>query len=335
MKRSLIFKNLVAITLVSSIVFLASCVKNRNDGAVDFSQLAPIVLIPEGGLKNFSSSALVFPSTDPVDTASFRINYAATTAAPADVTVTLAIDDAARVAYNASHTDQYIAMPSTFYNFTTTSVTVKAGQTYSDLVKLAVYPFMFDPAKSYMLPITITGASGVNISGNFGTIYYHVIGNPLAGNYQDYGQRINYTGAVTMAAPPVGLALATAPGVPSFPVPAGGTVSNNYNLIEPFSPESAVTVSGVMGNVPDPAGGAALYYVSGGDAAFSFITYDFAATWYNSGSGTGYSNTEKYVRGYVAPSPTQKPAFRLITHYNNALGGAGADRIIDETFLHQ
>ena len=334
MKRSIIFKNLVAIVLVSSVVFLASCVKNRNDGAVDFSQLSPIMQIPEGGLKNFSTSALVFPASDPVDTAVFHANYAATTVAPSDIAVTFIIDDAARLAYNASHTDQYLALPAAFYNIPTLTTVVKAGQSYSAALKLAVYPIMFDPSKSYMLPITISSASGVNISGNFGTIYFHVIGNPLAGNYQDYGQRTNYTGSVTLTPPPVGLPLATAPGVPSFTYPAGGTVSNNYNQITAFSPVSAVTVSGTIGNVPDPAGGSALYLISGGDPAFSFITYDFGATWYNSGSGTGYSNTERFVRAYVAPSPTQKPAFRLITHYNNALAGAGNDRIIDESFTH-
>jgi len=334
MKRSLIFKNLVAIVLVSSVTFLASCVKNRNDGAVDFSQLAPIMQIPEGGLKNFATSALVFPGTDLSDTAYFRANYAATTVAPSDVAVTFSVDDAARVAYNASHTDQYEKMPDSLYKFLVTSTTVKAGQSYSDVMKLTIYPYKVNTSKSYILPITITNASGVNISGNFGTIYYHIIGNPLSGDYQDYGQRLNYTGAVTMTAPAAGLPLATAPGVPSPVFPAGGTVSNNYNFITSFAPEIAVTVSGTIGNVPDPAGGSAYYYVSGGDPAFSFINYDFASTWYNSGSGTGYSNTERWVRGYVAPSPTQKPAFRLITHYNNALAGAGNDRIIDETFLH-
>jgi len=329
MKRSLIFKNLLAIVLVSSVTFLASCVKNRNDGAVDFSQLAPIVQIPEGGLKNFPQSALLFDASHASDTAYFRANYAATTVAPSDIAVTFAVDDAARVAYNASHTDQYEKAPDSIYKFLVASTVVKAGQSYSDVVKLTVYPNKINTSKSYMIAITITNASGVNISGNFGTIYYHIIGNPLSGDYQDYGQRVNYTGAVTMAAPAAGLPLATAPGVPSPVFPAGGTISNNYNFITTFSPVNAATVQGTMGNVPDPAGGSAYYFVTGTDPAFSNITYDFASTWYG-----GYSNTERFVRGYVAPSPTQKPAFRLITHYNNAAGGAGNDRIIDETFLH-
>jgi len=329
MKRSLIFKNLMAIIIVSNVVFLASCVKNRNDGAVDFSQLTPIVLIPEGGLKNFATSALLLDASMASDTATFRVNYAATTVAPTDISVTLAKDDAARVAYNATHVDQYDAIPDSIFSFPPTTVVIKAGQQYSDLIKVALYPNKINSSKSYMLPISITNASGVNISGNFGTIYLHIIGNPLSGDYQDYGQRYNYTGSVAWAGPAAGLALATAPGVPPAGVPAGGTLSNNYNFVNTFSPVNAATVQGTMGNVPDPAGGSAYYFITGTDIVFTNITYDFSATF-----NSGYSNIDKFVRGYVAPSPTQKPKFRLITHYNNAAGGAGNDRIIDETFLH-
>ena len=328
MKTRMSFKNLAGIALACGMLFLASCVKNRNEGAVDFSQLTPIVLIPEGGLKNFSASALLFDASSPSDSAGFRINYAAKNVAPNNIVVTLAIDDAARQAYNASHTDQYEKMPDSLFKFTTTKVTIKAGQSYSDVVRAYFYPNKINSSKSYMLPITITDASGVNISGNYGTIYFHVIGNPLAGDYQDYGQRYNYTGSVTWAGPPAGLGLATAPGVPPAGVPAGGTLSSTYNFVTTFSPVNAQTVQGTMGNVPDPAGGPAYYFVTG-NANFSAITYDFSPTF-----NSGYSNINKYVRGYVPPSPTQKPAFRLITHYNNATGGAGNDRIIDETFRH-
>ena len=335
MKKRMSLKNLTGIALACGILFMASCVKNRNDGAVDFSQLTPIVLIPEGGLKNFSTEALTFPAADVSDSTTFRVNYAAKNVAPNDVVVTLAIDDASRLAYNASHTDQYEKMPDSVYSFTTTKVTVKAGQSYSDVVTLIVYPNKVNSSKSYMLPITITDASGVQVSGNFGTIYYHIIGNPLAGNYQDYGQRYNYTGSVSWSGPAAGLGLATAPGVPPAGVPAGGTLSNTYNMIVAFSPVNAQTVTATVGNVPDPYSGLAYYFVTGTDTLFTNITYDFEPTWYSNPAGVGYSNTDRFVRGYVPPTATQKPAFRLITHYNNALAGAGNDRIIDETFLHQ
>lgn len=329
MKKQSSLKKLVAITMACSMFFLASCVKNRNDGAPDFSQLAPIMQLLEGGLTHFSSSALLFPAADISDTAGFHVNYAATTTAPKDIVVTLAYDAAALAAYNADNpTATYEKFPDSIYSFTQKQVTIKAGQSYSDLVKLVVYPSKIDPSKSYMLPISITDAQGIRISGNFGTIYYHVIGNPLAGAYQDYGMRYNYTGSVPWAGPAAGLGLATAPGVPPAGVPAGYTGTTTYNFVTTFSPKDAKTVQGTMGNVPDPAGGSAYYFVTG-NATFSSITYDFSSTF-----KSGYSNIDKFVRGYRAPSPTQKPAFRLITHYNNTTGGAGNDRIIDESFTH-
>lgn len=336
MKKSLIFNKLVAIMLASSTLFLGSCVKNRNDGAVDFSQLAPIMQILEGGMKNFSQSALLFPSTDVVDTAYFHVNYAATTTAPSDISVTLSYDPAALAAYNAANpTSTYEAPPDSIWNKTLfpKTVVVKAGQNYSDAIKLAVYPNKIDAAHSYMWPITITNASGVNISGNFGTIYYHVIGNPLAGNYQDYGQRFNYTGSVPWGGPPAGLTLATAPGVPCVNPPAPFTCaapSTTYNMITTFSPVTDHTITGTMGNVPDPATGALAQYFVTGSSNFSTATYDFASTF-----NAGYSNIDKFMRGYRAPSPTQKAGFRLITHYNNTTGGAGNDRIVDESFTQQ
>jgi len=328
MKKRMSFRNLIGLALACGMLFMASCVKNRNEAAVDLSQITPIVQIVEGGLKNFSNSALLFDATHVSDSTNFRVAYDYKTPAPNDIVVTLAIDDAARVAYNASHPDQYEKMPDSLFKFTTTKVTIKAGQTYSDLIQLVVYPNKVNSSKSYMLPITITDASGVNISGNFGTIYYHIIGNPLAGDYQDYGQRYNYTGAVAWTGPAANLPLATAPGVPPAGVPAGNTGITTYNFINTFSPVDAQTVEGTMGNIPDPAGGSAYYFVTG-NPTFSDITYDFSSTF-----NSGYSNIDRFVRGYVAPSATQKPAFRLITHYNNTTGGAGNDRIIDETFLH-
>src|ERR1700730_10284994 len=50
-----------------------------------------------------------------------------------------------------------------------------------------------------MLPVSLTDASGLTISGNLGTIYLHIIGNPLAGNTNWIYKRYNAadtTGAI-------------------------------------------------------------------------------------------------------------------------------------------
>ena len=318
MKKSTVLKSLVAIVLGSNVLLFSSCIKNRNDGAVDFSQLAPMVQIVEGGLSKFSSQALVFPATDPADDVFFHANYAAKSTAPTDITVNIAVDDAALNAYNASHTDQYVKMPANLYEFTQTQVLVKAGQTYSDAIKFTVHPNQADPTVSYMLCLSITKADGNQISGNFGTIYYHIIGNPLAGNYNMTGTRYNYTGQVVWAGPPSA-------------VPAGGATTAYSGVITAF-PRSARTVQIDMGNVPEPVSGSlAQYFITGNGTTnpFSSIQVDQGTLW-----DQGYSNTDRFILNYIPPSPTQKPAFRLITHYNNTTGGAGNDRIVDESFSH-
>jgi len=190
-------KNYSLVLLFTAMVAsLSACVKNR-EGETSFSGLKPIIQIPEGGLKNFGAGALTFPGTDASDTAWFRINYASTNVASKDVVVKLAFDANAMAAINQNlaPSDQYAKFPDSTYKFTTTQVTVKAGQSYSALVPFVVYPSKLDPTKSYMYPITITDASGNTISGNFGTIYFHVIGNPIAGVYNwDWTRWNNATG---------------------------------------------------------------------------------------------------------------------------------------------
>ncbi len=168
---------LLALTLFNA------CVKNR-DGETDFGGLQPVVLIPEGGLAAFGSQAVTFSSTDTSDSLSFRINYASTDVAHTDEIVNLGIDTAALNAYNASGGVQYVLAPDSIYSFTTPTVTIPAGGNYSNPVSITVYPDKVDPTKNYMIPISIkAGPAGSVISGNFGTIYYHFIGNPLAGTY--------------------------------------------------------------------------------------------------------------------------------------------------------
>ena len=324
MKKSLNLKSLVAVMLLSTMLFFTSCVKNRNDGAVDFSQLSPIMQILEGGLTNFSASALLFPSSDLSDTASFHLNYAATTTAPTDIVVTLAYDAAALAAYNAANpTSPYEKFPDSIFSFTQTKVTIKAGQTYSDLVKLTVYPSKIDPTKSYMFPISITDAQGVKISGNFGTIYYHVIGNPLAGKYDLIGKRYNYSGTVVYAGP-VGT---------NANIPPTFVSTTNLTALSPKNalPVDSKTITMSFSNLGFGSGFEYGYLVTG-NATFSAITLN-----YNTAFLTNNSSIDRFIvaGSYVPPSPTQKPAFHFITHYNNAATGGGNDRIIDEDFKHQ
>jgi hypothetical protein len=193
--------SIAALLLFPATLFLDSCVKNRQ-GETNFNGTQAVVQIHEGGMANFTNSALTFPATDAMDTAWFRINYAATNVAAKDVTITIGYDANALAAINAGldASSQYARFPDSTYSFKITKVTVKAGGNYSDPVPFVVYPSKIDPTKSYMFPISITDGAGATISGNFGTIYYHVIGNPIAGSYSwDWTRWNNNTGTGTPA----------------------------------------------------------------------------------------------------------------------------------------
>ena len=180
---------IVYINLLAAVIFSSSCIKDYRDGETNFSGVKPTVLIAEGGLSGtaFGAAAITYPGTDPVDTAHFHVNYAATNVAPADEVVGLAVDPSALASYNSDSSGlQYELMPDSDYSFTATQVTVPKGDNYTAAIPVTFYPDKIDGSKNYMLPISIAAApSGAMLTGNQNTIYYHAIGNPIAGAYNN------------------------------------------------------------------------------------------------------------------------------------------------------
>ena len=308
------FKNfLSAACLILAILGLNACVKDRNPGYTDFSNLAPTVSIVEGGLAKFNSQTLLFPGSDLSDTISFRINYGATTVAPRDITVTLAYDAAALAAYS-----NYVKFPDSIYAPFPTKVVIKKGQSYSELVKLVVYPNKIDPSANYMLPISIVDAEGIVIASNFKTIYYHIIGNPLAGTYNLIGTRYAYVGSITWA---------------GFPTPIPPPAST-LNLTLAFPTKVAAAIDGqTIGIDFSNLGGNGYQYLVTADASFSSVSvaYNTAVL---SGDVIKYSIIKDYSFIGAGTAASPKPTFRIITHYNNNGSGTGNDRILDELFTH-
>jgi hypothetical protein len=158
---------------------------------VDFSKIGAIAEIsysninstlnaPSSGLDYFSSATLPYIGSDSVFTVTFNVNIASSYPLSKDITVKVGVDDAKRVAYNSANSVSFLAQPDSAYSFPAKSAIIKAGSRIATFT-ITYYPQKLDPALSYMLPVTVTDASGVTISGNLSTIYLHVIGNPLAG----------------------------------------------------------------------------------------------------------------------------------------------------------
>lgn len=134
------------------------------------------------GMQYFSGGALTYPATNSMDTARYNISLAGPVTLGKDLSVTIGFDGD-KVLDNLSNDGiRYELMPDSLYHFIETTATIKAGQTIAPM-HVVFYPSKINPAKSYMLPVVIKDAQGKTISSNFGTIYFHVIGNPIAGTY--------------------------------------------------------------------------------------------------------------------------------------------------------
>lgn len=170
---------------------LASCLKavntnvNGENLTTNFLQLEYVQDSGQtninSGLQYFAGSTLLFPPSDAVDTINFQVTYNGPSAAASDIAVTLAPDWAALNDNFSNDGITYEKMPDSLYKVITSTVTIKAG-TRVAYAKMVIYPSKINPTKSYMAPLA-PSATGVISSGNFGHIYFHTIGNPMAGAY--------------------------------------------------------------------------------------------------------------------------------------------------------
>jgi len=270
-----------------------ACVKSYS-GDTDFSKITPTVMIPDGGMQNFSSNAILFPPTDASDTAWFYLNYAAADVAPQDEVITIAFDQNALDAYNALGGNQYAKFPDSIFSFTTTTVTVKKGNNYSAKVPLVIYPDQVDLLENYMFPITITAApAGSTISSNFKTIYYHLIGNPIAGLYTQ--EWIRYNNADGSGTPAYDLDLSPGVFAPidgfNINVQSGTGPIYNLSFADTAGVLSNFQVSFVAGSIP------AGLTITGGPtivtADATTGTYIFNFT-YNNSAGSPRNITDKF-----------------------------------------
>jgi hypothetical protein len=168
------------------LVSLNSCLKNRNVGATDFSQLQDHVVLMDAGLGSISASNVAFNA----DTATLTIMANLTSVNPptSPVVVTIGVDAAQIATYNASHNTAFIVLPASAYTLTTTTLTILSGQQYASTT-ISFYKSKVDPTLSYMLPISIKDASGKALSSNENTRFFNVIGNLIAGNYMEHWRR--------------------------------------------------------------------------------------------------------------------------------------------------
>ena len=138
------------------------------------------------GMQYFSGGALVYPSSHVRDTADYNISIAGKSALSKDLTVSIAVDPSKVLDNLANDSIKYVLMPDSLYKIVSTTATIKAGERIAHM-QIIFFPSKVDPAVSYMLPVVLKDAQDQTISTNYSTIYFHFIGNPLAGSYTATG----------------------------------------------------------------------------------------------------------------------------------------------------
>ena len=190
-------------------LLFSSCVKNA-DHFTDFSttnavlEMRTAIMLDNGsgdyvniaGLPNFGKAGLdAIQSTFPNDSISFYVNLASDQPLSKDLTLKVGVNPDLINTYNedvVNHTLIFELMPDSLYTWTgDQTVTIAAGERTVLVSGLSFNYDKIDPTKNYMLPIGVLDGDGVTVSANMGAIYFHAIGNPMAGNYDQSWYRWN------------------------------------------------------------------------------------------------------------------------------------------------
>ena len=170
----------IAMIATVLVITLNSCLKDRLAKETDFSGLRDHVTLVKGGLTNFSANNVRFAS----DTSTYdvRANLASVNPPKSPVTITIGVEGALVAAYNTANGTDFELLPDSAYTLAANSLTIPAGEQYA-ATTLEVYQSKIDPAKSYILPISITEGGGIALTSNLNTLYFNIIGNVIAGDY--------------------------------------------------------------------------------------------------------------------------------------------------------
>ncbi|MBZ5857123.1 DUF1735 domain-containing protein [Flavihumibacter profundi] len=216
----------IILPLIAVALGLASCLKQgaMNVDPNDLTgKVVTLQFIENGsgttinsGMQYFSGGALTYPGTDEKDTAHYNVAISGVVPS-SDIAVTIGVDQSKVLDHFSTDSIAYELMPDSLYDFVATSGVIKAGTAFVPM-EIVFYPSKIDITKSYMLPVVVTDASGQTISSNFGTIYFHVIGNPLAGTWGwDFIRKNNQDGSGA---------------------PAGGSFTGETTVFSPVNPTS-------------------------------------------------------------------------------------------------
>ncbi|HRO86081.1 MAG TPA: discoidin domain-containing protein [Niabella sp.] len=131
------------------------------------------------GINYWNKALLSFPDMSKASQ-TYKLSLNLPKALSQDVQVSIGVDQAAFDSYNANPIfGSYSLMPDTYYKITTPSITIPAGKTDTTF-SIDFYPVKMDIAKSgYLLPLSITSATGTTIHGELKTTFFHIEKDPF------------------------------------------------------------------------------------------------------------------------------------------------------------
>jgi hypothetical protein len=186
--RNMKNKILLTISFLASVLILNSCLK--DDVGEDWTSSLKGKMYAEIWNPGFQALGLQ-PVPDEV-TFKFLVNIATDQPPKEDITLTIGVDDDARIAYNALKGTNYSLFPN--IEVLNPTLVIKAG-TRNAYCHVKVWGAdALDACDNFMAPIAITGATGgVIISpplNNGARLMALPIANPYAGSYHTVGYRI-------------------------------------------------------------------------------------------------------------------------------------------------
>jgi len=306
-------------TLILSVaaLSLSSCLKDPR--AQDFSNVGAEIELPLAATYYNKLVPAALPITATAQTITLVVNVAAPKPLGSALPVTLIIDQAALDAYNTANSTSYTLLPAADYSIASLKVTIPAGQ-HTVNVPISVNTSLIDPSAQYVLPLTLSDASGQKIS-IYKTLLYNVqaknkydadyattgyLFHPSASRAIDDTYHVATVGA-TRNESPVGDLGASNYFFDFDIVPGAGTVATlaNWTAVGncPAAPASGfMTIEGGVdftqykdgdGNVPADLPGGPVYNTTIYNNTYDSSTQTF---WMHYGYQTGSSGQTAYTR---------------------------------------
>lgn len=175
------FLSTISFSMALVTLLLGSCTKDPAYLERTDSKDNAVVYLKQGTLQ--SVDLQLFPFVDEARSVSLNAGFGALGYPDSDLTIHLEVDtrafDSINAIRQAAGLDLYEAFPSDAYQLEDRELKINGGTLTSERTELKYYPKKFDPAKSYLLPVSITEASGYTINPKARTAF--IIASKLEG----------------------------------------------------------------------------------------------------------------------------------------------------------